>query len=210
MSDKINEEINNRVDQYYNCCDGDKDKIRNEIFLSMIPCFDKWIKKILSSNGNYMNDSERLSICWDCFLFCLKYYKPNKNIPILKHSYHHTRFFLLSLFSDQNNQKRREINVDFNLDTKQEEKEENPDFNFEINQGKNNDPAIYYEQIDELRRFRKGLTEDYQKIFDDAILSMAGSNKDKVGYIQTTAYHKYKYQEAKKVFKFVIDFLLRR
>lgn len=181
--------LDQQIKQYNDCnCEETKIKIRNEIFLSLSPIFNKWVKKISGNHKVYMSDSERLSFCWDCFLFCIKYYDSKNNIPILKHSYTYSNFFFLSWLSKQENQ---ETNID---DCSEKE----------------NNPEKYYSQIDELKKFRLELNEDDQKIFDDAILSIAGSNKDKIGYVKSTAYSQYKYRITKKIFKTIITFLLKR
>lgn len=191
---KTQQIIEDKIKCYHDCTTQiTKDKIREEIFLYMSPILDKWIKGILNNRKFYMSYPERLSVSWDCFLFCFDKYNPDKNIPILKHSYTYTKFFFLSWFA-----KESKTNNNFNAEE-------------ECDKNKENDPSIFYDQIDELRQFRDTLGgQGYKQIFDDALLSMAGRPENKVGYVQTTAYHKYKYQEAKKAFKLIIDYLLRR
>ncbi len=170
-----------------------KDKLRNEIFIKMSPTIDRWIKGILGSKQMYMEDGERLSLSWDCFEFCLHYYHPERNIHLPNHFYKYTNFFLLSWFAER-------------------QKQENPiDRNASIEDNQKLDNCqIYYEQIDDLKQFRKMIPEDYRDIFDDALLSMTGRPVDRIAYVKSDAYGYYKYCEAKKVFKIVIDFLLHR
>lgn len=185
--------LEDKSKQLYECSDQkEKDQIRNDMFVKMEPFIDIWLKGNLNYRKLFMEDGERLSLCWDCFEFCLKYYRPGKNIPLINHFYGYTKFFLLSWFAEKN--KRDNIN--------------DPDAS--IDDGKLDNCAVFYEQIDDLKQFRKMIPEDYQTIFDDAILSMAGRPVDKIPYRKSNAYSYYKYCESKKVFKIVIDFLLRR
>ena len=189
--DEAIKQIDKKLKEYYNCeIILNKGSIRNDIFLLIYPFLEKWVNSILGKRKIYVENSEMLSLSWDCFVFCLEKYRPEKKIPILGHSYSYTNFFLLSWISKKYESKNKYD--DSELDN------QNDKFD------------IYYENIDELRRFKDILPEDYKQIFDDALLSMAGRPDGKVGYSKSEAYSKYKYQEAKKAFKFVIDFLLRR
>ena len=170
----------------------EKDKIRNDMFIKMEPFIDIWLKGNLNYRQMFMENDERLSLCWDCFEFCLKYYHPERNISLVNHFYRYTKFFLLSWFAEK--KKREDIN----------------DPGATTNDGKLNNCTVFYEQIDDLKQFRKMIPEDYKTIFDDAILSMAGRPVDKIPYRKSNAYSYYKYCESKKVFKIVIDFLLHR
>jgi hypothetical protein len=170
-----------------------KDKTRNEIFIKMAPFIDRWIKGNLNFRQLYMEDDERLSLSWDCFEFCLRYYHPERHIQLPNHFYKYTNFFLLSWFAEKQKQD-NQINGDASVEDNQ----------------KLDNCQIYYEQIDDLKQFRKMIPEDYKDIFDDALLSMTGRPADKIAYAKSDAYGYYKYCEAKKVFKIVIDFLLRR
>ena len=185
-------QIEKKIEEYCNC-EGilNKGSIRNDIFLLIYPFLEKWVKSILGKKKIYVDNSEMLSLSWDCFVFCLEKYRPEKKISILGHSYSYTNFFLLSWISKKYNLLKNESG------------------NSELD-NQNDKFDIYYENIDELRRFKDILPEDYKQIFDDALLSMAGRPDAKVGYVKSEAYSQYKYQEAKKAFKFVIDFLLRR
>jgi len=170
----------------------EKDAIRNDMFNKMVPFIDRWLKGNLGFRQMYMEDDERLSLCWDCFEFCLRHFHPERNIPLLNHFYGYTRFFLLSWFNEK---KRQEDQIDGDAST---------------DSGKLDNCQIYYEQMDDLKQFRGMIPEEYKSIFDDAILSMAGRPIDKIPYRKSNAYGYYKYCESKKVFKIVIDFLLRR
>jgi hypothetical protein len=170
----------------------EKDTIRNDMFVKMSPFIDRWIKGNLSYRQVYLDNTERLSLCWDCFEFCLKYYRLEKNIPLANHFYGYTRFFFLSWINDK-----RKI-----------ENQDGP--SIPPDEGKLDNLNIFYEQIDDLKQFRNAIPESYKSIFDDALLSMTGKTADKIPYLKSDHYSYYKYCESKKVFKIVIDFLLRR
>ena len=169
------------------------DEIRNDIFKKMHPYIDVWVKSLLRRYGEYVDVQERLSLCWDCFLFSLRHYRPERKINVPRHFYSYTRFFFLARISKQNKEKKIKI--------------DQPDLNDGVDLV---DLEIIYEQLEELTKFREFIPDNYQKIFDDALLSMAGSPRDKVCYVKSDAYSQYKYREAKKAFRFVIAFLLQR
>lgn len=168
--------------------------IRNGMFEKISPSIAMWIKGYLSRRKKYISDQERLSLCWDCFEFCLDRYRPDNKISIPSHFYGYTRFFLMSWFAKNKKYDDRNWNVSDN----------------KIDHNNGNYLDEFYGQMDDLKTFRKTIPNDYQAIFDDALLSMAGQPRDRAPYRKSDSYGYYKYCESKKVFKLVIDFLLRR
>lgn len=171
----------------------EKEAARNIIFTKMSIDIDRWLISILVQKKIYPSKHERLSLCWDCFVFCLHHYHPEKNIPLPNHFYGYTKFFLLSWLSEKGKSTSKNANM-----------------TAEIEDGNHDRLDLLYDQIDELRKFKETIPNDYKEIFDDALMSMAGRPKDKVAYRKSSNYGYYKYCEAKKVFKLVIDFLLRK
>lgn len=167
----------------------EKDNLRNEIYLIMLPFIKKWISSILAKKGIFLEQDEMLSKSWDCFEFCLKHFKPEKKIAIPNHFYSYTNFYLK--FHESIN-KQNISNQEF--DTKNScLSDEN-----------------LYSQLDELKSFRSILNIEYSLVFDDALMSLIPNNKDKQYRIKQSNLSSIRYQESKKIFKIVIDYLLRR
>uniref|UniRef100_A0A6M3LYW8 Uncharacterized protein n=1 Tax=viral metagenome TaxID=1070528 RepID=A0A6M3LYW8_9ZZZZ len=171
----------------------EKETIRNDMFTKMSPTIGNWIMSILKYRKIYLSPQEKLSLGWEGFVFSLHHFHPERNIPLPNHFYGYTRFFLLSWLSGKKKVENQNVIMTPDIENS------NPD-----------DLEALYEQMDELKQFRETIPKDYKKIFDDAILSIAGRPKDKIAYKKSSNYGYYKYCEAKKVFKLVIDFLLRK
>lgn len=161
----------------------ENNKLRNDLYDILQTHIIKWMSSILRDR-NYYSKNELLSLSWDCFLFCLKYFKLERNIPIPNHFYAYTKFFLLSQYP-----KILTNNTGGCLYT---------------------DDVFIYEALDELKKFREDLPDNYQTVFDDALMSMSNCRKDHVRRLERTNIKYYQYCEAKKIMKIMIDFLLRR
>lgn len=159
-----------------------KDKIRNELFLLLREPVLKWMGSILR-NRNHYSETEMISLSWDCFLFCLKYYKSHLKIPVPNHFYAYTKFFLLTVHP------KKHLTGDHSL----------PDYDLSV-----------FEDLDDLKEFKKALPKNYALVFDDALMSMSGCRRDRIRRIDETFLKYYQYHEAKKIMKYVIIFLLRR
>jgi len=184
------EECTERIKQYFGCVEEkEKDDIRNKLFETMQPYMIKWIKSILSKRGDFRDEKDLLSISWECFEFCLKHFKPELPIPLPNHFFAYTRFYLNMHYLG----KRKQI-VYVDLSDK-------------ITSGAID---LAYEHIDELREFRKSLPEEYYSIFDDAVWSLVDCRKDRLRRLEEAPVTYYRYTESKKIFKIVIDYLLRR
>jgi uncharacterized membrane protein len=164
-----------------------KQIIRNNLFFLMQPSIIKWYKDILSKKGLFIEMAELRSKSWDCFEFCLRLYKEEKKIPIPSHFYKYTNFFILN-----------------SLITPLKEEE--------INHNENNEEIDNFmsvlETVDEFKMFRSILPEEYVSVFDDALMSMAPANSQRLQRQKESGIPIARYQEAKKIFKIVIDFLL--
>ena len=169
----------------------EKDRIRSNLFKIFRPTIKIWIISILKKRKVYIPPIELDQKCWDCFAYCLKHYKPGR-IPPLNHFYSYTRF-LVSLGSKP---------AQGNEETSQEQDE--------IVDKETDDLALVYEDIEELKFFRRLLPEEYVSVFDDAIMSMAPSKKDRVQRLKEIKIPYAKYHEVKKVFKIVVEFILVR
>jgi hypothetical protein len=167
----------------------EKENLRNEIYLTMLPFIKKWISSILAKKSIFWDQEEMLSKSCDCFEFCLKHFKPEKKIAIPNHFYSYTNFYL-KIHDKINNQKISE----------QE---------FEVKNSYLGNEDLY-NQLDELKSFRNILSTEYALVFDDALMSLIPNNKDKQYRIKQSNLSSIRYQESKKIFKIVIDYLLRR
>ena len=161
--------------------------LRNRLYLELRPYLIKWLKSIYAEKNIFLNDDNLLSISWDCYLFCLKNYVPHKNIPLPNHFYSYAKFYVLS------SKKENDKNIE---QYKENEIKEQNDLSYEL--------------IDELKKFKEVLPKEYQAIFDDALHSLYGENKDRLKRSKETPIHYYRYCEAKKIMKIFIDFLLRK
>lgn len=170
-----------------------KEKIRNNIFMEMQPFFSKWIGAILASKNIFWTHKEIVSLGWDCFEFCLKHYKDNSTIPIPNHFYSYTKFYL---------------NMHFTKENKRITQEKNSGPTFLHVPGEDFNNAFMY--IEELRAFHEALEPEYKIVFEDAVMSMLANVKDRVRRIDESSLSYTRYSESKKIFKIVVDFLLRR
>jgi len=163
----------------------EQDKQRNKLFTYLQPTIIQWMQFILKTKTFYPEE-ELKALSWDCFLFCLNYYKPEKNIPLLNHFFAYTKFFLLI--------KEKEKAIDKNkVDPTKEEYD-----------------LSVFEVLDDLKNFKQSLPEEYKSIFDDTLMSMSKANKNRVRRLKETSVKYHQYHESKKIFRLVIDFLLRR
>ncbi len=174
--------------QYLASSGDKKNNVRNALYFKMQLPMNKWIQSVLSQKKVFLSKEELLSVNYECFEFCLNRFKPNAEIPLPNHFYAYTKFFLAMNCGQHN-----EI-VCVNLADK------------EI--GESLDLA--YEHIDELREFRKTLPNEYWSVYDDAIMSLVDSRQNRLRRLDESPLTYQKYCESKRIFKLVIDYLLRR
>lgn len=166
----------------------EREKLRNKIFIEMLPFLKKWMSGILSKKKVFLSQEEMLSKSWDCFLYSLKHYKVHRGINLPNHFYTYTNFYLRIIqidYKEEIDQYHRALTIDWH-------------------------PENFYIHLEELNAFRKTLDDEYKMIFDDALMSMMPSNKDKKYRIKESKISNLRYQESKKVFKTIIDFLIRK
>lgn len=197
--------------------------VRNQIFFLLTPHLEKWVKSILSSRGIFVDQPELLSQSWDCFEFCLKHYKPEGTIPVPNHFYAYTKFYL-SMYAKKESRKQKRQTFDV-LQANGKNRGVFGDGGRIIyhtaDKGKgstNIDDVLkiedsflsVYEHIDELKSFRILLPKEYITVFDDAIMSMCAGHTQNLQRLNLTTLSYSKYQEVKKVFKIIINFLLTK
>ena len=188
------EQLDSLMEKMEQCADKkEKADIRNSLFAALQSSINCWVRSFLKSKGIFMEESEILSLSWDCFEFSLNSYHPEKKIPLINHFFAYTKFYLMSANSKKNAENNK-------LHLKSE------DFSdFEI---ENDEKAL--NSLEELKKFRDLLGEDLSPIFDDALMSMRASTKGRQRRLDKTPLNYSKYHNSKKIFKIVIDFLLRR
>ena len=150
---------------------------------------NKWIQSILSQKKVFLSKEELLSMNYECFEFCLNRFKPDAKIPLPNHFYAYTKFFIGTNYVPNNG-------GIVCIDLADKEIGESVD--------------LVYEYIDELKEFRKSLPEEYYSVYDDAIMSLVGSRQNRLRRLNESPLTYQKYCESKKIFKIVIDYLLRR
>ena len=168
---------------------------RNELYLSLQPHMIKWMQAIMAKKNAYLEQGDLLSESWFCFEFCLRHFKPEQDIPLPNHFYSYSKFYIVAMQNERIRQ--NSFNAEFKEDC-------------DYVSLKQEDLNSVYEQLDELQCFRASLPKDYHSIFDDATMSMVGCLNDRVRRLDETPVTYYRYCESKKIFRIVIDYLLRR
>lgn len=193
MKDTEMDFLRRMVIRYKACTeDADKNNLKNEIYKELLPYMKKWIATILSKKGVFYTQPEILSKSWDCFEFCLKKYNPdNKKIPIANHFYKYTEYHLKQYSND------KEVKI-------------SPVQFDNIGASINSNNLDIYVILDELKVFREMLDDAHALVFDDALMSLIPSNKNKQYRVKDSSLAPIRYQESKKIFKIIITFLLKR
>ena len=168
-----------------------KETLRNQIYQILKTPIIKWISSIMAERKVYEESDEILSMSWDCFEFCLKWYDESKDIPLPNHFFAYTKFFLLHRWSKS---KKADIQID--------------DIDGAIHLGdiRNDFDIVMY--MDELKSYYEALPKEYRMIFQDTVKGITGQQsnpKRRPKNMSLTQYH-----EFKRIFKITIDFLLRR
>jgi len=173
--------------------DKTKESIRNKIYMCLQPSIIKWIPEILSKKGIYLERQEIISRSWDCFIFSLKKYDSTKIYGLPNHFYAYTRFYLL-------------MHPPYRKD---DEEAEQTSEDRKITQSIDSEQSIY-ENLDELKNFRKALPKEYRMVFDDSVMSLTPVLRDRQFRLSESTISGVRYQESKRLFKIFIDYLLRR
>lgn len=171
-----------------------KELARNEIFTLMQPQMFKWICSILSKRKVFISQTELTSLSWDCFMYCLDRYKFHKKITVASHFYTYTRFYLLK-------------NTVGHTENPNEVQQE-PEILEELISCSNQD--VLYEQLGDIKTFRGLLDKEHQSVFDEAMMSMVPGTSNQTTQHSLSTMNTRRYKESKRIFKIVIDYLLRR
>ena len=165
----------------------EKNKIRNDIYFLMQESMMLWVHDILKKQGKFIEPEEVISSGFRCFEYALQHYKQDK-IPLCNHFYAYTRFRLLM---DENKERRATDNLPLDPDS---------------NETNHENMHIVYDNIEGLTKFRQLLPEEYKAVFDDAVMSMIPDNRQKTK--RETEMPFWRYREAKKILKVMVQFLL--
>jgi len=179
--------------QLYQTTEGEEQqRIRNQLFIELCPFIVRWMQAVLHKQGRYQENDELVSGSWDCYEFCLFNYKQSRGIPIPNHFYTYTKYYLLTA----------QQKVPQETDDAPTDDRGSCDFSIESFEN-------VYSHFDSVKKFKNYLDPEYHTVFEDALMSMYPGNKNKVRRLDESPLSYYNYCEAKKVFKMVIDFLLR-
>lgn len=167
--------------------------LRNKIFDLMHPGIMVIVKGILSKWGRFEDETEIVSLSWDCFLFSISKYDFD-NYQVWPHFRRYSKYFLLLHYSNEQAQlKKDEYLKDFG-----------DVFSEFADEGSN---------IEEIKRFREALPLEEQEIFDNVIFGdhppayKSGEfqkKKDRSGGISY-----YRYYTLKETFKRLIKHLIK-
>ncbi len=168
----------------------EQQETRNKLFFIVKPYMDKWLESILAQRKVFLPKEELLSLNFECFEFCLKSFKPDREIPLPNHFYAYANFFLKTNRTLENANKYICVELD--------------------NEKEGECLNLAYEHLDELREFRKSLPGEYISVFDDSLMSLVESRPARLRRLDESPLTYQKYCESKKIFKIVMDYLLRR
>lgn len=166
-----------------------KVKRRNELYELMMPFLLKWIRSILRKWGRFMEECELISVSWDAFCFCFDRCR-NPDIPVPKHFYEYTRYFLLMKFA-------KEDKVSIHLDELEEI----------INTIPCEDDGSLTCLIT-LFQFREIIPDKYKIVWDDAAQSLSSAPRFRCKS-KNVGMSDYTYNRIKEVFVPIIKFIMK-
>ena len=191
-------------------------QVRNDLFTLMLPFLQRWVLSVMKKRGSYKAQDEILALCWDTFLFALTRYNVDKmnerHVPIPDHFNRYINFYIKGRMKEDTflegdkpsygsvKGRKEIIQVEFgSLDCSSGIPNGLPDETIE--------ESKIFSSIEFLREFREQLDESHRKIFDDAAMG-TGSSGTRCGKGKRDALPFYRYDEAKRVYKNLIRFLL--
>jgi hypothetical protein len=166
---------------------------RNKLFSLMRTDIIKWVE-LFSLTRKIDNDpSNILSLSWDCFEYALDKYKPDSEIPFTHHFYCYTRYCLMNQFSKRQTH-----------ETKMEPYNE-LEHSHKIGRGAELDILL----LDDYRYLKKKLPQQHQIVFEDALNSLSEVMMNRPSRISESKLGRTKYYEFKRIYKILIEFLIR-
>jgi len=188
LSDKQIRDINSLSIQ---CITDETSEVRNKLFVLIKPCILYWITSSFRNIGFECSKSDSLSISWDCFLFCLKYYKNKGEIPFFKHSYSYSKFYVQHLINIRNREEEGVIPFE------------------ESSQYRKMDVVFSpHEFMQGISNFRKILPKEYKLVFDNTLKHIIFNTSNQRS--NDCLLPRSSFIEAVKIFKIIINFLMHR
>jgi hypothetical protein len=134
-----------------------KQKVRNEIYEKMMTWMLIWVKSILTKWGKTESSTEKISMSWDAFMFCIDRYK--EGYPLAKHFHEYTKYYLLIKYA-------KEARVTLPLEELKEtlllvETPEN----------------VLFDRLLTLQQFRDVIPDKYKIVWDDACQSLSDADQ---------------------------------
>lgn len=166
----------------------EKVKLRNKIYMHLHPFMKRWVRSNLSKYAQVDSAQEIVSLCWECFEFCVSYYKPGSEIPVPEHFHKYSGFYLKKRYSVK--QTPEVAPYDMIIEKPFEEAD-----------------ISIRAFLNMLQELCESLPRDYQIIFEDALHSMNPGNKTKKRRVHMVDMQPRFYDESKKVMKMFIIFL---
>jgi hypothetical protein len=159
----------------------------------VVPYIEKWIISIFIKNKRKIELGCLKEHSWECFIYCLKYYKADY-IPLPSHFYTYINFYFKQQWSKEEKRSSKEVRMD-EISTEM------------LTIGS---PTLGMEQTIDIKNFKEFLPEEYGLVFDDALKSMSRNKRERIGKSENIKMSSYRYYEAKKVMKLVLCFFLRK
>lgn len=160
-----------------------KREVRNNLYLLMKGDIIMWIKNILKKWGKYIDDTEVISLSWDCFEFCLARYDLNREGSLCKFFFDASRYCLLMEYA-----KKDKVRL------KPEELQE-------ILRIENTPLNNIFDNLLTLTQFRDNLTRNEEKIvWDDACISLSSSHMDRKERPKKSGMSTAEYGRLKRIF----------
>jgi len=173
----------------------EKEQVRNAFHDLIFPYEIRWIKHLLQKRGKNVNEGEIISLSWDCFMRGFRYYKPHTEdiIPFYKHFYTYARFHLLDVWRKQQIE---DSYIDYDVAIEDIADE--------------SDGVVLSDALNFIQRFRDFLPEQYKIVLEDALLSLVPATQFHQRRVNEITLSKQKYDEAKRVFSFLVTFILKQ
>ena len=159
-----------------------KVKVRNKLFILLLPDFKKWITRILYAWNKFENKEQVISLSWECFEYCLLMHDTSYD-SFLGRFFKSTRYYLLMKFAKSNS-------VRIPLEELKE-----------ILKIDNSPESLIFDNLLTLYQFRDSLTKENEKVvWDDAFISLSKSHKQRSAQRKNAGMSTGEYARLKKIF----------
>jgi hypothetical protein len=169
-----------------------KGELRNQIFTLMYPFLCRWVAAAIGRKGQYRPKMELTSLCWDAFLYGLTNYN-NTDVPLPFHFNKSCGYFVALFLNEDRKIKRKTVNIE-DLDCPEHDVCLPP-----------HDVKVI-SSYEFLSTFREYLNDSYKMVFDDALMNRDSNTPHRTKDGPHLPF--YRYNEAKKVFRVMINFFM--